>query len=498
MSEEANSNDVRYNLASAFDRFCLDHGIDYFAIKDTLVGAVSYGAFLPDNATFDLGILRGPFEKLRKLAGKEGTLVEDAANGSRLSLRRTCDKVIRHYLVFTGKNGEEEFEAKALLHVFDEITDDFNLTTFQRWRAELWTKAAKRVPGFLKTTCENRVDARARLYDATGCDEASDVLELWPRRYPLAHFARTRRVPFGTGTLSIPIDTSCWIESDAAAESNRVKRVQQDTLLILHEVDRICRENNIGYFLCAGSLLGCLRHGGFIPWDDDIDLGMLRDDYERFLQVAPSAIDPRFFVQNRRTDPDVEYLFTKVRLSGTEYVTDYTRYRNQEKGISIDVFPFDKAPVESAEFEAYAKEAQRLVLAHRAVARHRVTEDFPRRKARNLMEFIGHIMMDKRNKPYNSEALNKTQQEYERFVTQYNDDPSADYAVSHVAYLTYLPLKDLLPYRQAKFEDGMFPIPNNPDPLMSMQFGDYMSEPPKHQRHGHRVISWRTSDGTCG
>jgi lipopolysaccharide cholinephosphotransferase len=288
------------------------------------------------------------------------------------------------------------------------------------------------------------------------------------------------------------------VESDKASEADRVKRVQHDSLLILKEVDRVCRKNGIGYFLCAGTLLGALRYKGFIPWDDDIDLGMLREDYERFLDCAPKELGESFFLQNRRTDEDVEYLFSKVRLKDTEYVTDWTRFRNQDKGISIDIFPFDKAAVEDPVFAEHARKADELVKANRYVAWHRVTEDFPHRAARNPMEAIGHVVMDMRNRPYNVEALKKTQAEYEAHVTKYNDDPTADYAVSYVTYLTYLPLRDLLPYREIEFEGGMYPAPNNPDPLMSMQFGDYMHEPPMHQRHAHAVVSWRTSDGHCG
>lgn len=502
-------------LLLLFDSFCQQNGIGYFAMEETLVGAVTYGYFMPGDATPKLGMLRQPFQKLKALAHDDGLLLESPEGGT-LRLRCEIEQSIRHFLVLEPGRAEtagphrdglaagigpapSDECASAELHVFDAITDDFNLTTFQRWREEQWLRARRRAPAALRPAIERHIDAIARQYERTPHDEVALVLERRRRRYPLAHLQQTRRAPFADASISVPVDTRCWVESDAAAEADRVKRVQHDTLLILHEVNRVCRQNGIGYFLCAGTLLGTLRHGGFIPWDDDIDIGMLRPDYERFLQVAPAAIDPRFFVQSRATDPDVEYLFAKVRLRDTEYVTDYTRYRQQEKGISIDVFPFDRAAVESPGFEAYAAEAKRLVAAHRSVARHRVTADYPRRRARNPLEAAGHLIMDIRNRPYNADALARTQRAYEAHVEQFDDDPQADYAVSHVAYLTYIPLADLLPYREARFEDGMFPIPANPDPLMRMQFGEnYLQEPPAHLRHAHPVISWRTLDGHSG
>lgn len=69
-----------------------------------------------------------------------------------------------------------------------------------------------------------------------------------------------------------------------------LRRLQLTEMGMLEDIDRVCREHNITYFLDAGTLLGARRHGGFIPWDDDVDLGMPRDDYERFLQEAPEAL----------------------------------------------------------------------------------------------------------------------------------------------------------------------------------------------------------------
>ena len=86
----------------------------------------------------------------------------------------------------------------------------------------------------------------------------------------------------------------------------------------------MCRENGIMYFIDSGTVLGARRHGGFIPWDDDIDLGMPRDDFERFLEAAPEALGERFCVTCSRTNPHQAALFGKVMLAGTRFVTDET------------------------------------------------------------------------------------------------------------------------------------------------------------------------------
>ena len=101
-------------------------------------------------------------------------------------------------------------------------------------------------------------------------------------------------------------------------ELSILRRLQLVELGILNDINRVCREYGIAYWLDSGSVLGACRHGGFIPWDDDIDLGMPRDDYERFLEVAPTALGARYCVTSSRTNPHQAALFSKVmRRSGS-------------------------------------------------------------------------------------------------------------------------------------------------------------------------------------
>lgn len=128
--------------------------------------------------------------------------------------------------------------------------------------------------------------------------------------------------------------------------------MQNDTLDALHrvhleallEIDRICRKHGIGYFIIAGTLLGAVRHGGFIPWDDDLDIGMMRGEYERFLQVAPRELAERYFLQTWRDDPGYFFPYAKVRVNNTRFVEHISRLAPCHQGIFVDVFPFDNAP----------------------------------------------------------------------------------------------------------------------------------------------------------
>ena len=120
----------------------------------------------------------------------------------------------------------------------------------------------------------------------------------------------------------------------------RVKRIEMN---IMREIDRICRENDIGYFLVGGSLLGAIRHKGFIPWDDDIDIGMLREDFEKFRRICPQLLASHLSYQSYTDEPTSHYIFDKVRLKDTYFSTRFSnRFNNIENGIFIDILVYDK------------------------------------------------------------------------------------------------------------------------------------------------------------
>jgi lipopolysaccharide cholinephosphotransferase len=124
------------------------------------------------------------------------------------------------------------------------------------------------------------------------------------------------------------------------ADLQQLHRIQ---LEMLCELDRICRQLGVVYQLAAGTLLGAVRHGGFIPWDDDIDVVMTRWDYDRFLRQAPALLDKRLFLQTRSSDPGYPHLFAKLRRHYSVYRESYWRDHQQHHGIYIDIFPLDPA-----------------------------------------------------------------------------------------------------------------------------------------------------------
>ena len=138
------------------------------------------------------------------------------------------------------------------------------------------------------------------------------------------------------------------------AETKAVWKVMLD---IAEEVDRICRKHDINYFLIAGSLLGAVRHKGFIPWDDDLDIALFREDYEKLEKVLPKELPPHLFMQTLITDPEFPTAHMYVRDSRTTCIHDWAvngKYRFN-MGIFLDIFVLDGVPAtKKAEARALA------------------------------------------------------------------------------------------------------------------------------------------------
>lgn len=122
---------------------------------------------------------------------------------------------------------------------------------------------------------------------------------------------------------------------------NELQKIELDLFLCF---DSICKNLNLKYFLVAGSALGAVRHGGFIPWDDDLDVGMYREDYDRFMESAPSLLPTGIFLQNYKTDPQYPYVFAKLRNSNTTFVEKLLSNFSINHGVYIDIFPLDGYP----------------------------------------------------------------------------------------------------------------------------------------------------------
>ena len=131
------------------------------------------------------------------------------------------------------------------------------------------------------------------------------------------------------------------IHDGYSGKLNTLRVIEKD---MLREIDRICRAHDIKYFICYGTMLGAVRHGGFIPWDDDVDVAMLREEFEKFRQIAPKELNDRFSYESYTNKDGYHYFFDRITARDTYFASKYSDGYDMHKGISVDIFVVDNVP----------------------------------------------------------------------------------------------------------------------------------------------------------
>lgn len=254
-----------------------------------------------------------------------------------------------------------------------------------------------------------------------------------------------------------------------------VAAAQKTMLEILLEVHRICEKHHLTYWLEAGTLLGAIRHKGFIPWDDDMDISMPRKDYDRFLEILPEELDPEFFLQTRETDPGYTFPFAKIRKNSTLLIeTGETGEEPYHHGIFLDVFP-----MVHYEHGWFVRWMQWSYLFRDKKKKYRKGS-----LKRALVTFYTNILMG-----IPSFISAKARNYFARHKESIGNDRSE--FLSYDIDFTYPCLTrrtDILPVRYAEnvFEGHGFYLPADPHAVLVSQFGpNYMELPPEDQRKTH-------------
>ena len=152
------------------------------------------------------------------------------------------------------------------------------------------------------------------------------------------------------GIVVVYIGFFCW-EKQAKEKQmieltkQQLRKLQMIQLEMLIEVDRICKKCEIKYNIIAGTLLGAVRHGGYIPWDDDADVAFLRPEYEKFRKACKTELDKdRFYFQDHRNTKGYRWGYGKIRRKNTLFLRENQEHMPYEQGIFIDIFPLDGVP----------------------------------------------------------------------------------------------------------------------------------------------------------
>lgn len=255
--------------------------------------------------------------------------------------------------------------------------------------------------------------------------------------------------------------------ADTAATNNVTLRDHQQAILeILREFDRVCKALDIPYVLFAGSMLGAVRHKGYVPWDDDIDVIMHRRDYQRFLEEADSVLDNhRFYLQKEYSEHWPMY-FSKLRLNNTACIEKYhPRDPQIHQGVYMDIFPCENA-LKSAFGRMCQFLASKIVVAKCLDKRGYDTDSVGKRVFMYLCRLLPM-------KPFLT--LTKAGGEDSEYVHSFLGG-------SRSFRKSLYPRRIFRERLMVEFEGGSYPIPAGYDELLRQLYGDYMRMPPPEQR----------------
>ena len=250
--------------------------------------------------------------------------------------------------------------------------------------------------------------------------------------------------------------------------------LQTCELNILREVIAICDRLQIPYYMVCGSALGAVKYQGFIPWDDDVDIGMFREDYERFLREAPALLPDCLFLQNFRTDKGFPQIYSKIRDGRTTYMEKSVAHIDMHHGVYIDVFPLDGYPVDASE----AKTLETKKTIYKLISESPF--EFPRSsKVALFTKLIRALGIHRRLYPW----LEK----YDRLISSYSTDKS-DVICNHGNWqgrLEYAPKEQYGSGTMMLFEGMRVRVPEHYDDYLTQKYGDWRADLPTDQQKGH-------------
>ncbi len=243
-----------------------------------------------------------------------------------------------------------------------------------------------------------------------------------------------------------------------------LRKAQLIMLDMLKEFDSICSEHNLRYWLDSGTLLGAVRHKGFIPWDDDIDISMPIEDYNKFLEIASNELSEDIFLQTKQSDREFKFDYAKLRSNRASIVEFHEKNRevNYHQGVFVDIFPMITIEKTQENINLY-EELFKELRANSAISLHTPNGvDNPKRREELIKLF------------------KLTHQGWDR------DDTIVIYSGEMPDLAAWFDFKEIFPLKKIEFEGLEFMAPKNPQHYLSQVYSfNYMEIPPKEKRTIH-------------
>ena len=260
-----------------------------------------------------------------------------------------------------------------------------------------------------------------------------------------------------------------------------LKDFHDELLDILLEFDRICRKHNINYSLAYGTLLGAIRHNGFIPWDDDVDIMMERNEFDKFCSICSSELDECFFFQSKQTEKLYPYNICRIRKNNTAMIYEEWKKAGIHLGIYIDIYPVDRIPDNK-----FLKKLQTLAIILMTpirISRNPVVYKTGAKKFNQALKNLIYI--------FTKIAPKKLCDKIEHyFLTFCKNKPCQKNGIICEGGTLINPPKDMIPfsvdfmneYTEVNFENHKLMCVANPEQLLEHWYGNYMELPPKEKQ----------------
>lgn len=258
-------------------------------------------------------------------------------------------------------------------------------------------------------------------------------------------------------------------------DNNTLKKLQDVEYTILCIIDEFCSKHEIHYSLYAGTALGAVRHGGFIPWDDDVDLAMTRDEFDKFCHEWMKHPVEGYYLESILTDDHCGTCHAKVRKNGTVLLSKGEIEAEGNHGIWVDIFPLDKISLEERIRTKKYKLGREIILLTRANV-NSTNDSFKKKMTRNIFRLIPHPLRIKRIRRDHLWLLNHMDDGIE-----IGYEWKSMSTIENISKVHFSP--DLASgYTTIQFNGRNFPVFENYDAMLKDTFGDYMKLPPEAER----------------
>ena len=514
-----------------FAKTCKEHGISYVVLGGAVVGALRHGGFVPWDDDIDIGIRLPELEKFRRISkaslppgfawshpdtnkkhprlfGKivyQGRCCLDVfpivKTPGNMLLSKIHHKTIRFlYKVYLQKirydKVPKRLKNKIKRYIFKIVALFFHRDTIIKFSEKVMGMFEKKEAARYISIC-GRYKHHKELIEKEWIELAPEYVSFEGRMIPVFYNYQDYLTRLYNNYMIMPPFKSRKSDHNLRIKMYNINgfipeympKLQQMECDMLQEFIAICEKYNLRYYAISGTALGAVRHKGFIPWDDDVDIAMPREDYDRFLAVAGKHLSKHLFLQTYKTEKGCPRFFAKIRNSNTTFIEVGAKKDTRNRGIYIDIFPMDGYPRNKWKqlecmWKNYLFDACIHYIYH-SFSLKKVLLYKSNKGRRIIKRFIGAIAMHTKYRGYDLAKINLAKEEY---VKSFSYDESELIC----SYGGVYGKKEIIPKHYLgegvfmQFENLTIRIPERYDDYLKHFYGDYMQMPPEHTRSvGH-------------